>query len=94
MCLNLLPICCGGEGVSNDQAFADLISRVRSGDQLAAAEIVRQYEPEIRREVRVRLHDPRLRRVLDSMDISQSVLGSFFVAAWPRDNLSSIGPKN
>jgi DNA-directed RNA polymerase specialized sigma24 family protein len=74
-----LPVCFGSEGVSNDQAFADLIRRVRSGDQLAAAEIVQQYEPEIRREVRVRLHDPRLRRVLDSMDISQSVLGSFFV---------------
>jgi len=65
--------------VSNEQAFADLIRRVRSGDQHAAAEIVEQYEPEIRREVRVRLHDPRLRRVLDSMDICQSVLGSFFV---------------
>ncbi len=65
--------------MSNDLAFADLIRRVRSGDQSAAAEIVQQYEPEIRREVRVRLHDPRLRRVLDSMDISQSVLGSFFV---------------
>jgi RNA polymerase sigma-70 factor (ECF subfamily) len=65
--------------VSNDQAFTDLIRRVRSGDQRAAAELVQQYEPEIRREVRVRLHDPRLRRVLDSMDICQSVLGSFFV---------------
>ena len=65
--------------MSNDQAFTDLIRRVRSGDQRAAAELVQQYEPEIRREVRVRLHDPRLRRVLDSMDICQSVLGSFFV---------------
>jgi RNA polymerase sigma factor (sigma-70 family) len=65
--------------MSSDQAFADLIRRVRSGDERAAAEIVKQYEPEIRREVRVRLHDPRLRRVLDSMDISQSVFGSFFV---------------
>jgi RNA polymerase sigma factor (sigma-70 family) len=65
--------------VTDDQAFADLIRRVRSGDQRAAAEIVQQYEPEIRREVRVRLHEPRLRRVLDSTDICQSVLGSFFV---------------
>jgi len=65
--------------MSSDEAFADLIRRVRSGDERAAAEIVKQYEPEIRREVRVRLHDPRLRRVLDSMDICQSVLGSFFV---------------
>jgi DNA-directed RNA polymerase specialized sigma24 family protein len=65
--------------VSTEEAFADLIRRVRSGDQRAAALIVQQYEPEIRREVRVRMHDPRLRRVLDSMDICQSVLGSFFV---------------
>jgi ECF sigma factor len=74
-----LPACFGSESVSTDQAFADLIRRVRSGDQRAAAELVEQYEPEIRREVRVRLHDTRLRRVLDSMDICQSVLGSFFV---------------
>ncbi len=65
--------------MSSDEAFSDLIRRVRSGDERAAAEIVKKYEPEIRREVRVRLHDPRLRRVLDSMDISQSVFGSFFV---------------
>jgi RNA polymerase sigma factor (sigma-70 family) len=79
MCSSPLPASFGSEGVSNDDAFADLIARVRSGDERAAAEIVKQYEPEIRREVRVRLHDPRLRRVLDSMDICQSVLGSFFV---------------
>jgi RNA polymerase sigma factor (sigma-70 family) len=43
--------------------------------------LVRHYEPEIRRIVRVRLSDPRLGRVLDSMDICQSVLGGFFVRA-------------
>jgi ECF sigma factor len=67
--------------LSHEDAFADLIRRVRAGDQQAAADLVRQFEPEIRREVRVRLRDPRLRRVLDSMDICQSVLASFFVRA-------------
>jgi RNA polymerase sigma-70 factor (ECF subfamily) len=58
--------------------FQELISRVRAGDQAAASELVRQYEPAIRRAVRIRLVDPRLRRTLDSMDVCQSVFGSFF----------------
>lgn len=61
--------------------FDEFMRRVRAGDEEAAAELVRRYEPLIRREVRVRLSDPRLNRVLDSMDICQSVLGSFFVRA-------------
>jgi RNA polymerase sigma-70 factor (ECF subfamily) len=65
--------------VTEDNAFQDLIGRVRAGDQAAAAELVRRYEPAIRRAVRVRLHDDRLRRLLDSTDICQSVFGSFYV---------------
>jgi len=37
------------------------------------------YLPEIRRAVRVRLTDPRLRRVLDSADVCQSVFANFFL---------------
>ncbi len=44
----------------------------------AAEEFVRDYELLIRREVRLLLHDPRLTRLLDSVDLSQSVLASFF----------------
>jgi len=65
--------------MDEQQSFADLLRRIRRGDEDAAAEIVRLYEPEIRREVRLRLGDPRLRRVFDSMDICQSVLASFFL---------------
>jgi len=61
----------------NDE-FQALIQMIRTGDGAAAAELVRQYEPEIRRTVRVRLSDRRLRRAFDSMDICQSVLGAFF----------------
>jgi RNA polymerase sigma-70 factor (ECF subfamily) len=67
--------------MSPDDSFQDLIRRVRAGDEQAAAELVRQYEPEIRREVRLRLTDPSLRRVIDSVDICQSVLGNFFARA-------------
>jgi RNA polymerase sigma factor (sigma-70 family) len=65
----------------NDESFAELISRVRAGDEQAAATLVRRYEPEIRREVRFLLRDPFLRRSFDSMDICQSVMGSFFLRA-------------
>ncbi len=65
--------------MSVDDSFAVLMLRVRAGDAEAASELVRLYEPEIRRLIRVRLTDPRLRRVMDSTHICQSVLGNFFV---------------
>jgi RNA polymerase sigma factor (sigma-70 family) len=65
--------------MSEEEAFRDLIRRVRIGEQHAATELVRQYEPEIRRAIRLRLTDPRLNRILDSMDICQSVMANFFV---------------
>jgi RNA polymerase sigma-70 factor (ECF subfamily) len=67
--------------MSEDQAFADFIRRIRSGDEAAAAELVRRYEPTIRIEVRARLTDPGLYRLFDSMDSCQSVLAGFFVRA-------------
>jgi RNA polymerase sigma-70 factor (ECF subfamily) len=61
--------------------FAGLIRRVRAGDPAAAEELVRRYEPAVRRAVRFRLTDDRLGRLLDSVDVCQSVLASFFVRA-------------
>src|SRR5689334_20958792 len=65
--------------VTENPTFLDLLDRVRSGDEAAAAVLVRQFEPELRRIVRVRLTDPRLRRVVDTADICQSVLANFFL---------------
>lgn len=67
--------------MSDATPIHDLIRRIREGDGAAAAELVQSYEPAIRRVVRLRLNDSRLRRTFDSMDICQSVLGSFFVRA-------------
>ncbi len=61
--------------------FRELLLKVRSGDQDAAAELVRRYESAIRRVVRFRLAHPRMRSLFDSMDVCQSVLASFFVRA-------------
>jgi RNA polymerase sigma factor (sigma-70 family) len=65
--------------MSEDSSFRDLIRRVRDGDQQAAAELIRCYEPAIRLVVRRRLRDASLRRLLDSTDICQSILAGFFV---------------
>jgi DNA-directed RNA polymerase specialized sigma24 family protein len=62
----------GGGGIE------DLIGRVRAGDQAAATELVRDFEPYVRRAVRIQLRDPRLRAVVDTADICQSVMASLF----------------
>jgi hypothetical protein len=61
--------------------FVEFLRRIRHGDELAAVEFVRRYEPLIRREVRLGISDSRLNRAFDSIDVCQSVLASFFVRA-------------
>jgi RNA polymerase sigma-70 factor (ECF subfamily) len=61
------------------EPFSDLLRRVRAGDDQAAAELVRRYEPLVRREIRLHMEDRRLSRLFDSLDVCQSVLASFFV---------------
>ncbi len=67
--------------MSDEERFSALIQRLRAGEPEAAEELVQLYESEIRLEVRLRLRmkDARLHRLFDSVDIVQSVLGSFFV---------------
>jgi RNA polymerase sigma factor (sigma-70 family) len=52
--------------------IAELLARVREGDEGAVAELLRRYEPKIRLTARYLLR-PILRRYLDSIDVSQSV---------------------
>jgi DNA-directed RNA polymerase specialized sigma24 family protein len=65
----------------DDLPFAEFLRRVRAGDDRAAIELVRRYEPALRLEIRLRLRDPKLRRLLEPDDLCQSVLKSFFVRA-------------
>jgi RNA polymerase sigma-70 factor (ECF subfamily) len=67
--------------MSDPAAFSDLMRRIRAGDASAAEEVFRHYEPQLRLEIRLRLRDPRLRRLLDDGDVCQSVMLSFFVRA-------------
>jgi RNA polymerase sigma-70 factor (ECF subfamily) len=67
--------------MSDTDAFEDFLRRVRAGEAGATSELVERFGPAIRLEVRMRLGEPGLRRLLDPEDICQSVLGSFFVRA-------------
>lgn len=60
------------ESAQPDDDFADLLTRVRLGDEIASAELVQRYERAVLRSVRARLGKD-MRSVLDSMDIVQSV---------------------
>lgn len=64
-----------------DNPFSELLRRIRAGDEGAAAELVRKYEPILRIEIRRRMRDPYLNSAFDSEDICQSVLKSFFLRA-------------
>jgi RNA polymerase sigma factor (sigma-70 family) len=67
--------------MTEDPDFVDFLRRIRAGDESAATELVRRFEPLIRREVRMRIGDDRLNRAFDSVDVSQSVLACFFSQA-------------
>lgn len=78
----------GAEDVRN------LVSRLRTGDATAADEVVRRFGGVVRSQVRVwlRMQDPRLRRLFDSLDVCQSAFGSFFAGvAAGRFDLSEPG---
>ncbi|MCA9249127.1 MAG: sigma-70 family RNA polymerase sigma factor [Planctomycetales bacterium] len=64
----------------DEQVLNELIQRAAAGDERAATDLVREYEPELRRFVRYRLTQPRIRALIDSIDVTQSVFASFFIA--------------
>jgi RNA polymerase sigma-70 factor (ECF subfamily) len=65
--------------MAQQESFVEFIRRVRAGDEQAAKEVVRKYEPIVRRELRMNMTDQRIGRVVDSVDICQSIWSSFFL---------------
>ena len=61
------------------QQFDQMIDKVRDGDPVAAELLIREFEPQIRRLVRLRMTSPSLRRAFDSTDICQSIFANFFI---------------
>ncbi|MBS0209049.1 MAG: sigma-70 family RNA polymerase sigma factor [Planctomycetes bacterium] len=65
--------------MATNAEFVELIARVRRGDQQATAELVRMYEPEVRRFINARHTDERIRPSFGASDVYQNVMMSFFV---------------
>ena len=59
--------------------LTELLALARAGDNNAIGELIREFEPEVRRFVRFRLSSAGLRRIVDSVDLAQSVFARFFV---------------
>ncbi len=59
--------------------FRELLKQIRAGEEAAAEEFVRTYEPYVRQVVRARLRVVRLRRIADSSDFCQAVMASFLI---------------
>src|SRR5262245_60143033 len=66
-----------GAPMSDDNSFADLLCRLRAGDQSAAVQLVDQYARRLTALARKKLH-PRILRKEDPEDVVQSALKSFF----------------
>src|SRR5207248_10427992 len=90
---DLADLNAGARPMAEEPSFQTLILRIRAGDEAAAAEVVRRYEPAIRRAVRVRLRDPRRMLLIESVDVCQSGFGSILVQpALRRQQLSRPCP--
>jgi RNA polymerase sigma-70 factor (ECF subfamily) len=63
--------------MSQDNAFAEIMARLRAGDQGAAAEVFRRFANRLIGLARTHL-DQRLRQKVDPEDVMQSALKSFF----------------
>ena len=63
--------------IETNDGFQELMAGVREGSEDAARKVVEQYEPMLRRALR-RVFPQELRSKLDSLDLVQGVLGSFF----------------
>ncbi len=59
--------------------FDTFLMQLRSGDDFAIGEFLAKYEPYIRRTLRFRIARASLQPVADSVDVCQSVLGSFLL---------------
>jgi RNA polymerase sigma-70 factor (ECF subfamily) len=57
--------------------FEQLLQALRRGDRQAVETLLRRYDDALRRVIRLRLRDPRLRRILDTTDICHSVIADF-----------------
>ena len=60
-----------------EREFREFLEILRSGDAEAVDQLLGEFDPFMRRAIRLRLFDRRARRVVDTADILQSLLKDF-----------------
>jgi RNA polymerase sigma factor (sigma-70 family) len=60
-----------------ERGFREFLEILRSGDAEAVDQLLGEFDPFMRRAIRLRLFDRRARRVVDTADILQSLLKDF-----------------
>jgi RNA polymerase sigma factor (sigma-70 family) len=68
-----------GARLMDPSRFATVLERTRQGDDEAARELVEEFEPEIKRQIRAMLRYNRLSQVMGQSDIYQSVMARLFI---------------
>jgi hypothetical protein len=63
--------------LTGDTEFRELLNRLRAGDEDAASELIERFGDCVRREIRFRLRDSRLFRVVGESDLFQSAVSRF-----------------
>jgi RNA polymerase sigma factor (sigma-70 family) len=64
--------------MTEDDSFVALLGRIQAGDTAAEQILFLKYDGPIRRAARMRFMHSRMQRLMDSEDIRQSVMRSFF----------------
>jgi RNA polymerase sigma-70 factor (ECF subfamily) len=64
--------------MADDSSFADLMTRLRAGDEAAAAVVFHRFAQQLIRLARLHL-DTQIRQKVDPEDVAQSVYKSFFL---------------
>jgi DNA-directed RNA polymerase specialized sigma24 family protein len=70
----------------------EFLQTLQSGDQRAVEEMLRRLDPFLRRAIRLRLIDGRLRRVMDTADVFESLLKDFLARPAAAANESGNDP--
>jgi RNA polymerase sigma factor (sigma-70 family) len=65
--------------MSDPSRFLELLARLRAGNDRAAGDLFAEYEPAVRRLIRIRLRNLSLQRLVGEEDVCQSVMKSFFL---------------
>jgi hypothetical protein len=73
----------GGPANMSSPEVQQFLETLRNGDAQAVDELLRQIDPFLRRVIRQRLVDGRLRRVVDTTDVFHSVVKDFLARPLP-----------